>query len=350
VPQMSEITRSHKNNVNANNNITNSMKQSKSSNTKHNYDQYKLSNTKQTTNTSSNKNTKDNKAKAYKLYLILHKKLAQIKNDILNDKQISPTPLIKYIPAMVKYTQLNNVLLLRALSDKRYGSWFESHSVNVSIYAIKIGLGMEYNKEKLYSLTFSALLHDVGMVKVPKEIKSKDGKLSNSEREAIEQHPQYGVNIISPLKAEYPFLYKVVQQEHEKYNGEGYPNGLEGKEIFEFARIIMICDIFEALNHSRSYRKHFKNTEAYHQLLKYEGKEIDPDILKIFMNEFTMFPVGSKVILNSGEVAQVTSVNKARPARPKIKVIKDSEGNKVDDPYIIDLEKEPLMRISESIY
>jgi len=295
----------------------------------------------------------DNKSKvpgnSKELYISVLKILKTYTLQVENDEQINISSLLPMIPLLVKYTIEGNELLIAALHPGRSVNWFCSHSLNTAIVSIKIGHGLLYNNKQLYALTLSILLHDVGMLKINPTILSKPGKLTEKEREIMQNHTIKGAEILKHLSSKYPFLIKTVLEEHEKWDGTGYPNSLKGEEINPFARILSLADKFESLVHERNYRPGFKPPAAIQKLIQENQNDFDPKVLKSFINEISMYPVGSYVLLNNGQIARVMSVNKNRPVRPLVQILTNSEGKKIDKPYILNLEKEPLSYITKSV-
>ena len=238
------------------------------------------------------------------LYNTLIKILNSYKAEIENDQKIDISNLLPYLPKLVKATIEENDLLVKALHPGRTSNWFCSHSLNTAIISIKIGYGLQYNNKQLYALALSVLLHDVGMLKINPVILNKPGKLSTSERIQINNHPNYGADILQHLSAKYPFLIKTIREEHEKWNGEGYPSGLKKEEITPFARIITLADKFESLVHERNYRPGYKPPAAIQKLIQEHQNDFDPKVLKAFINVISMYPVGSHVLLNNGQIGQ----------------------------------------------
>ena len=282
-------------------------------------------------------------------YLDLHRKIGQILSDARNNFQINVTSILKVIPAMIDSIRTGEELFILAIQRKRYATWLASHMVNVAVISVKLGLGLKLSDTELHKLALSGFLHDIGMLKIPNRIIFKHGKLTEDEFEIVKRHPEYGLQYVSHLKDTMPYLINAIYQEHERYDGSGYPKGLRGDEISLFARIIGLADTFEALVHGRAYRDGFITQKAIQTIIQYRGKSFDPKVLKAMLNTISIFPVGSYVQLNTGEIAKVVSVNKQRPVRPIVEVVKDSNGNVINPPYRIDLEKEPLTYIVKQI-
>ena len=283
------------------------------------------------------------------MYHRLTKKMETIHNDLINNVQIDPVPLLKIIPAFCKFASVNNHLLVKTMNHKRDSNWFISHSINVATLCIKISTGLNYNSNKQNALALTALLHDIGMTKINKEILNKNGTLSKSERIQIENHPQFSVELLQHLSKNYPFLIKTIYQEHERHDGNGYPQGLKEDQITPFAKIIHIADYFEALIHDRNQRPGYKSIHAIQKIIKGNGSKFDHKTIKAFIDVISIYPVGSKVMLNTGETAVVESINKKRPVRPIVKILTSETSNNSDKNLILDLEKEPLTYITMAI-
>lgn len=289
----------------------------------------------------------DDEQHSSKLYMVFHRHMEKISNDIKNGTPIDPTPLIKDIPDFCNAIENQEYLFIKAIQRKRFATWFVSHSVNVGIFAVKIGLGLKYDKEKLHNLALAALLHDVGMVKIPTKILFKHGKLSPGEFDQIRQHPKYGYELLKHLEKDYPYVVKAAYQEQEREDGSGYPQGLKSENICEFAKVIGIADVFEALVHGRAYRDGFITYHAIQKIIENKSKQFNVKIIRGLVNSVSMFPVGSYVKLSSDEIARVITVNRLRPVRPVVEVIEDADGRKLKTPLRINLEEEPLLYITK---
>lgn len=288
-------------------------------------------------------------ALATQLYVDLHRTIAQVVQSIKEKKPIDPRPLVDYIPRITEAVKKEEYLFLKAIQRKRYASWLISHSVNIAIFAIKVGIGLKYDREKLTRLGLAALLHDVGMTAVPNSIIFKHGKLTPDEYEIVKEHPLHGYELLKHLKNEYPYLPEVALQEQEREDGSGYPQGLTGENIHEFAKIIGIVDVFEALVHGRAYREGFITYYAIQKIIEQRAKQFNVKYVRALINSVTMFPVGSLVKLSTEEIARVISVNSLRPMRPVVEVLTDASGVKLRAPIRLNLEEEPLIYIVKPI-
>ncbi|MEI7639923.1 MAG: HD domain-containing phosphohydrolase [bacterium] len=159
------------------------------------------------------------------------------------------------------------------------------HSRRVTEYSELIGIKMGYGIEKMEALRIAAILHDVGKMGVPESILIKPDKLTDAEYEIIKEHPSNGVKILEKIPQLKETLL-VILSHHENYDGTGYPNGIIGEAIPEFARIISIADTFDAMTSDRPYRKGLPIKFSIREIGKLAGKKFDPEIVKKAVSVF----------------------------------------------------------------
>jgi HD-GYP domain-containing protein (c-di-GMP phosphodiesterase class II) len=230
---------------------------------------------------------------------------------------------------------LNTNLLLSLNHLKTYDSYLFSHVVNVCILALIIGRELRMSPEQLKDLGMAALLHDFGMIKIDRAIYDQGSKLTTEGWQEIKKHPDYGYNIL----AENDFSTEVllgIRQHHERINGSGYPLGLKGSEIGQFGKIIAVADVYDACISPRKHRKRFTPYEALKILLG-DSHLFEIKILKAFIASMAIYPIGSFVRLNTGEVAKVVGINHKAPFRPEIRIYFDSSNQKLEEPVRINL-------------
>lgn len=145
-----------------------------------------------------------------------------------------------------------------------------------------LGREMELSFEERRSLRYAALLHDAGELAVPDEILAKPSKLTGREYEIVKKHTVKGAEIIKPLEILKPVM-SIILYHHERYNGEGYPRRLKGKQIPLGARIMAVADAFEAMVCGRPYHKVFTVSQAASEIKKYSGSQFDPQVVRAFL-------------------------------------------------------------------
>lgn len=214
-----------------------------------------------------------------------------------------------------------------------------------AVCSIQIGKAIGFSAEKLVELGIAALLHDVGALRIPPGILLAERPLSQDEMEVVRRHPQAGHDILKPFDREYPWLPLVPLQEHEREHGLGYPNRLQVSEIHEYARIVGIADVYEALVNPRPYRPARLPDRALREIIGLQEKKGYPkDLIRVLLQEFTLFPPGSWVRLSSGETARVRQIHPLAPFSPGVEIASgDRKGQ------AIDLSHDPLLHVQEAI-
>jgi HD-GYP domain-containing protein (c-di-GMP phosphodiesterase class II) len=241
-----------------------------------------------------------------------------------------------HIPAFITSLKMDSEMMKKVVFGEEPELYLPYHSVNVAALGLGVAQGMGYSDDELQGVALAAFMHDVGMKEVPSEIWTKKGVLTPVERDAIRRHPLSGYELLKPIDE----VAKVVVQEHERMDGTGYPHGLSGREIHEFAYIIGIADIYNSLTHIRSYReKRYSPFEAIREIAAKEKGGFPSSVLKFLIASF-LLPVGSRVELNSEEMAEVVEGNKACPMRPLVKITHDKDGREYDKPRILNLDRD----------
>lgn len=213
------------------------------------------------------------------------------------------------------------------------------HSVNVSAMAVIIGLAFDYDVNELKKLGLAALLHDIGKIKVDSALINKPGKLTAEEKLIMNKHSQYTYELLRERSEIDEAVALAAYQHHEKFDGTGYPQGLKGEEIVPFARIIAVADVYDALVTDRSYRKSMMSYVAAEIIQASCYTHFDPVVVKAFMQNIIIYPVGSMVELSTGEKGIVCRINPSMPARPVVIVAFSPSGNRYLPPKTIDLMK-----------
>lgn len=269
----------------------------------------------------------------------------KVTKDVINSIRLSSDFDLKKVNKVVDELiseLLTSKDLLVALVDMRAAndtSFY--HGVNTTVLSVITGIALGYDPKKLGQLAYGALLHDIGIIMLPPELLKKQAPMSTEENEQIMKHPELGFEILRKKEGVSLMSAHVALQHHEKFDGTGYPRGLTGDEISEFARIVAITAIYDNLISIGSEATRVLPHKAIEYLTMHSGKWFDPEILQVFIRTIAVFPLGTLVFLNSGETALVTKVNKKFPTRPVVRVYKNRAGAKVHPPFEIDLAKNP---------
>jgi HD-GYP domain-containing protein (c-di-GMP phosphodiesterase class II) len=224
-------------------------------------------------------------------------------------------------------------------------------SVNAAILSALIAQEMKLPNHKVMVIITGALLHDVGMFRLPREILDKKGGLSEAEFQRMQAHPLYTHKIVSKELLYPEDVGLIVLQHHERWDGEGYPRRISGSTIDMGARIVSVADAFEAMVSQKSYRNSMMGYQAMKNLLSDNSRRFDPDVLKAFIQTMGIYPIGSIILLNNGALARVIEVHGSAPLRPKIRVLVDEFGRvfKQDEGDILDLLTEKSLFIAKAV-
>ncbi|MBR5359861.1 MAG: response regulator, partial [Lachnospiraceae bacterium] len=182
----------------------------------------------------------------------------------------------------IKRMNMNIIRSLASTIDAK-DRYTSGHSQRVADYALRIAEKMGLSEDDQRIVYYAGLLHDVGKIRVPGEVINKPGKLTDEEFDKIRIHPVSGFHILRDIHEDSRIGYGA-KYHHERYDGTGYPNGLEGEDIPEVARIIAVADAYDAMASDRSYRKLLPQDIVRDEILKGKGTQFDPDIADIMLN------------------------------------------------------------------
>jgi HD-GYP domain-containing protein (c-di-GMP phosphodiesterase class II) len=287
-----------------------------------------------------------NEARAYyeKLFTLANK----VKLYVQKNKAINISPIILILSSIIENNLIDS-LYYYLVREGDKGNELVAHSVGMTIFSLKIGIGMGYDNKRLLVLAMAAFFHDVGMYKIPRDILNKKGKLSEQELKEIQRHPEMGAEILSKLDDKYRWLADIALQVHERADGSGYPRGLKGDEIHDYAYIIGLVDIYSAMIKDRPYRGRIEQNKAIKSIIASSKGKFPVKMVKVFLNQISFFPINSYVRLNDRSVGRVITTNPNFPLKPTVEILYDSLGNGLKEPRISDLSKQPLLYITGSI-
>jgi HD-GYP domain-containing protein (c-di-GMP phosphodiesterase class II) len=248
-----------------------------------------------------------------------------------------------------------------------FDDYLMTHSANVAYLAMLVGMKLDWyliderrrlppaKAKDVVALGLGCLLHDVGKLKVPKEILDKPGRLTPEEMEAVKRHPVLGYDMVKgrvPLAAS-----QVVLHHHQRWDGLGYPvlhdpetgDALrrERNRIHVFARIASICDVFDAATSKRVYSDAKPSVQALAEMRKYNAGCFDPVVQRAFYEIVPPFPIGALLTLSNGFQAAAVDFDPAHPCRPRVKPIyyPDGERCRFPDTREIDLSQSPELYV-----
>lgn len=239
--------------------------------------------------------------------------------------------------------------LFRLASDPKGGNFPIGQSVNVAILSVNLGHRLNYGEKELVELGVAALFHNIGYSQLPEGLLEKAGSYSPAEEEVVRKHTYFGREILKKLGANFLIASTVAYQSHEREGGQGYPQGLKGDEIHEYAKIVGIVDVFEALIHRRPHRPPFPPFRAIRTIIEQERDAFSPKVIKALVATVSLFPLYSYVRLNSNAIGQVVEVSDAFPLRPAVRLVVDQHGKRLTDGNILVLRDSPLLYVTDAL-
>ncbi len=222
--------------------------------------------------------------------------------------------------------------MINLIGLKNYDDYTYHHSLSVAILSVTIGIALGLTQAHLNQIAMSALLHDIGKMVIPIEIINKPSSLTPEEFDIIKMHPVLAIERLSQKSLVPATVISAIKTHHEKFDGTGYPDGLSGKKISLYGRILAVADVYDALTSNRPYRRQCFPGEAIEYMMGSSDVHFDYDILTAFFKCVTPFPPGMCVSLSNGETAIVLKSTPKNVLRPFVRLVNSdgSAGNEVD--------------------
>ncbi|HEX3846253.1 MAG TPA: HD-GYP domain-containing protein [Steroidobacteraceae bacterium] len=221
---------------------------------------------------------------------------------------------------------------------KTKDDYLYSHSLAVSVWTLAFGRHLGLDKETLRSVGMGGMVLDIGKMQVPTGLLRKPGKPDPAEWSTLQGHVQRGLEMLETDAQVNPCIRTMVRTHHERLDGTGYPSGLKGEEIPLVGRIAGIVDCYDAMTSDRFYAKGMSTYDAVRELKRLGKTWFQPELVELFIQAVGVFPTGTLVELNTGEVAVVVEQNRFRRLRPKVMVVLDPEKTIREDFSLIDLQ------------
>ncbi|MDR0637898.1 MAG: HD domain-containing protein [Spirochaetaceae bacterium] len=223
------------------------------------------------------------------------------------------------------------------------------NAVQTAILSTLVFQELSSNKAYNQELLLGALFHDIGMLRLPKAVAEKKGQLSDLERELMQTHVVYGYQIARQELRFNEVSGNIVLQHHERWDGTGYTQQIDGAQINIGAKIISVADAFEAMVNEKPYRNSMTGYEAVKNLLSDNSRRFDPAVLSAFVKIMGIYPVGQEVLLNNGTMARVIESRQQAPFRPLVVITKEKDGTPANNEKPVDLLNQPSLYIIRAI-
>lgn len=214
------------------------------------------------------------------------------------------------------------------------------HSVAVCALMIALSRKLGLDEQQTREAGMGGLLHDLGKAMIPMEILNKPGKLTDEEFTLVKTHPEEGHKLLLEGKGITDIAKDICLHHHEKIDGSGYPNKLNGDAISLFAKMGAVCDVYDAITSNRPYKAGWDPAESIKRMAEWKG-HFDPTVFQAFVKSLGIYPVGSLVRLESGKLGVVVEQGEQSLLKPKVRVFFSIKSQAYIKPELIDIARSP---------
>ncbi len=261
----------------------------------------------------------------------------QILDDVRTGKNIDAISAKRVVGSLAESVIRNPDALTCFIQLKNKDEYTAQHSMRVCILALAFGRHLGLDRDTLELLGIGALMHDIGKMKVPNEILNKPASLTDYEFSLMKSHVPRGVEILEGTTGIPRPAIEVARCHHERYAGSGYISGLTGDQIGFFGMIGGIVDCYDAVTSDRPYRAGMSAHAALKQMYEWRGRDFHPGLVEQFIQCMGIYPIGSVVELNTGEIAVVVTMNRVRRLKPRVTLVLNANYAPYSTPVTVDL-------------
>ena len=246
-------------------------------------------------------------------------------NDVRIGRAIDGEGVSRLVTGMVDSILRNSDALVSLSRLKSFDEYTFFHSVNTAVLSVALGRRLGFPPQTLHLLGSGTLLHDIGKTKIPLEILNKPGRFEPHEFEIMKQHALRGVEVLSATTGFQEEILRPALEHHERVDGTGYPFGRQRAELTSFGLIASIVDVYDAMTSDRCYHKGMPAHRVLQHLYDLgQDSHLDSKFVQQFIQCVGVYPVGSCVLLDSGEAGVVSQVNEEQPVSPKLILVRDA--------------------------
>ncbi len=262
-------------------------------------------------------------------------------NDIKSGNKIDKETVVQTVDDILASILRNKNALSGLRMIRKSDEYLYNHSINVCTLMVSFGKYLGFDSQLLREIGIGSLLHDIGTMKIPSAILNKKSALSEEEYGEVKKHVEYGRKELEETEGITEISIITAYHHHERLDGSGYPNGLNGDKISYTGQAIAIIDVYDALTTKKCYRRKIPPTQALEMIYEWSGTQFNKELVQKFIRCIGIYPVGSLVSLKSGLIGVVVNHSEKNLLQPVIRVIYNKKaGRYISVPYDIDLSLE----------
>jgi HD-GYP domain-containing protein (c-di-GMP phosphodiesterase class II) len=251
--------------------------------------------------------------------------VAHIMDDVKAGKNLNIVAVRGVVEPILDSIIRNSEAYMWLSMMQKKSSYTYSHSVDNCALAIAFGRFMGLPKKDLRTLAIGLLMMDMGNVRVPEGILNKKGRLTEAEYRIVKKHVDHGVEILKKTNGMNEDIINIALTHHERFDGSGYPNALQGTQIPVYGRMAAIIDCYDAMTSDRPFSAAKSPYSALQNIYNWRGSSFQPELIEQFLQCMGVYPTGSLVEMTNGSVAIVLEQNLTQRMRPKIMLILDED-------------------------
>lgn len=268
--------------------------------------------------------------------------LNTIFESLRNGEQSDMAAVQKAINPLIEGVFRNKEAVAALLRLKESGEYRYHHGVSMAVWAAIVGRHIGLHRHELEKLAVGCAMCDVGMTQLSAKLLEQPENLTEAQQKIIRAHPMMGAQLVSNSKDVDLEIIAIIENHHERMDGSGYPRGIEGASIPLLARIAGLVDTYDAMITPRPYAQARTSHEATQELLDCKGFQFQESLVEQFVQAIGLFPTGTIVELNTGEVAIVVSQNATRRLKPEVILVLNADKERYEPTRVINLAEQAI--------
>ncbi len=263
--------------------------------------------------------------------------MRDVETQVKLGKVFEVAPLQSLVSNLLDNLFKDPAAVLGLTAIKSHDDYTLNHSINVCILSLSLGASLGLDSESLKSLGLSALLYDLGKVRIPEDILNKEGPLSSDEWQIVKSHATEGADLLKRIQLVDQMPMVVAYEHHQRHDMQGYPEVAAPSGQHLFSKVVALCDAYDAMTTRRPFRREIRPDKALAVLMQGRNKAYDPSLTKALVAMLGIYPMGAVVRMSDGSTGVVFRVNRDDLLRPRIKRLVDAQGRWLEQPETVDL-------------